>query len=325
MTVSIDWGTKVIYVPQSDLTPKGGVLYELDLNWFRIQLRDLEDNEAGIPFLMTHRHNTEVLLSGVIYARTVEIINDYTVEFEDGQYVVSCVGANHNLADVKVANQVSLIIGNAAGLIKVETGVSGLTPEESDQLMGLPSAAESADAIWDELFAGHQISGSFGELAYRVLRATEVRRGKVTDTGGTVMKFRTNLTETANGFWDRAGFMFTSGQCMGQIRGIKNYNGSTKEVSVETPFSYAPANNDTFVIVTPRKYLAPNLDDIPPMVRDELATELAEIDTIKAFVANRLRVNKTTGAWTVYAADKVTPLFTGAISDDGTFKDRVPT
>jgi hypothetical protein len=39
------------------------------------------------------------------------------VEFEDGQYTVNCVGANHNISDVKVANQVSLIVNNAAGLI----------------------------------------------------------------------------------------------------------------------------------------------------------------------------------------------------------------
>lgn len=117
MATSITWGTKVIYVPKADLTFISGVLYELDVDAFRLELKDLEDNEVGMPFPDTHVHNTEVVLSGVTYARTVEIVNGYTVEFEDGQYVVRCVGANHNLADVKVANQVSLIIGNAAGLI----------------------------------------------------------------------------------------------------------------------------------------------------------------------------------------------------------------
>jgi len=49
-------------------------------------------------------------------------------------YTVRCVGANHNIADVKTVNQVSLIIGNSAGLIVVETGVSGLTAGESATL-----------------------------------------------------------------------------------------------------------------------------------------------------------------------------------------------
>lgn len=131
MAISINWATKVITVPQADLTLISGVLYELDVDWFRLQLKDIEDSEIGMSFPDTHRHNTEVVLSGVTYARTFEIINGYTVQFEDDQYTVRCVGANHNLADVKVANQVSLIIGNSAGLI---VAGSGLTTEESNRL-----------------------------------------------------------------------------------------------------------------------------------------------------------------------------------------------
>lgn len=116
MAVSINWTTKVITIPQADLTLISGVLYELDVDWFRLQLKNIEDSE-GMTFPDTHRHNQEVTLSGVTYARTVEIINGYTVQFEDDQYTVRCVGANHNLADVKVANQVSLVVGNSAGLV----------------------------------------------------------------------------------------------------------------------------------------------------------------------------------------------------------------
>ena len=80
-------------------------------------IEDIEDDDEGIPYLDTHRHVTETTLAGLTYARIVEIINGYTVEFEDGQYTVNCVGANHNVSDVKVSNQVSLIVNNAAGLI----------------------------------------------------------------------------------------------------------------------------------------------------------------------------------------------------------------
>jgi hypothetical protein len=128
MAISITWSTRVIYVPQADLTYISGVLYELDVDALRLSLRDLEDGEEGMAFPTTHRHNTQVVLAGVTYARSVEIINGYAVEFEDGQYVVRCVGANHNLSDVKVANQVSLIIGNSAGLISA--GGSGASASE---------------------------------------------------------------------------------------------------------------------------------------------------------------------------------------------------
>jgi len=119
MAISINWPTGVIYVPKADLTliQASPEIRALDLNAFRLELKDLEDSDAGIPFTKTHIHNTEVNLSGIVYARIVSVIAPYTVEFEDGQYAVSCVGANHNLADVKVANQVSLLINNAAGLI----------------------------------------------------------------------------------------------------------------------------------------------------------------------------------------------------------------
>ncbi|MHA2062954.1 MAG: hypothetical protein ACXABY_01090 [Candidatus Thorarchaeota archaeon] len=120
MALSIDWLTYVITIPKADMSiiSASPEIRELDVNAFRLELKDIEDSEEGAPFWDTHAHNTAVSLSGIVYARIVEILSPYTVEFEDGQYTVSCTSANHNLADVKVANQVSLIIGNAAGLIE---------------------------------------------------------------------------------------------------------------------------------------------------------------------------------------------------------------
>lgn len=121
MIISINHLTRVIYVPKSSLTLVDGVLYELDVDAFRLALKDYEDDADGMTLLDTHRHNSIVSLSGVSYSQTFEVINGYTVEFEDGQYVVRCVGANHNLADVKVPNQVSMIVGNSAGLVVVQS------------------------------------------------------------------------------------------------------------------------------------------------------------------------------------------------------------
>lgn len=118
MAISINWATKVISVPQSFLTPLGGSLYELDTNAFRLALKDLEDDPVGIMYDDTHRHNTTVLLGGIEYARTLEIINGYTVTFEDGQYAVNLVGSNNNIADVTNVNQVSIRPSNSAGLIQ---------------------------------------------------------------------------------------------------------------------------------------------------------------------------------------------------------------
>jgi len=87
----VNWATKIITVPQAYLTHITGAYYTLDVNQFRLDLKNLEDGEEGMIYPDTHRHNTEVTVGGITLARTVEIINDYTVTFEDGQYVVRVV------------------------------------------------------------------------------------------------------------------------------------------------------------------------------------------------------------------------------------------
>jgi len=164
VAISIDWGTKVINVPQSYLTPLGGSLYELDVDQFRLDLKDIEDSEDGMSFPDTHRHNTEVVLSGVTYARTLEIINGYTITFENGNYSVKCVGANHNIGDVKNVNSVSLIIGNAAGLISVSSG-SGLSTEEHDTLFKLDSYVKNKRYLSKEGIVWYLVLRNDGDTA----------------------------------------------------------------------------------------------------------------------------------------------------------------
>lgn len=118
--ISIDWGTKIISVPKSYTTliqASPTEIRELPLNQFRLDLKALEDDAEGIPHLVTHRHNTETILGGITYARTIEIINGYTVTFENGAYAVNLTGANSNVGDVVNVNQVSVRSANAAGLI----------------------------------------------------------------------------------------------------------------------------------------------------------------------------------------------------------------
>ena len=121
MAITIDWGnTYVISVPKADMTLIQSTpveIRELDANWFRLQLKDLEDSEDGMPFDDTHTHNTEVTLGGLTFARVIEILDPYSVTFEDGQYVVDITGGNTNILDKTNANQVSVRANNSAGLI----------------------------------------------------------------------------------------------------------------------------------------------------------------------------------------------------------------
>jgi len=137
MAITIDWATKIINIPKADLTLIQSTpteIREMDVNWFRLRLKDIEDNVEGLPFTDTHRHNTQVVLAGLTLARVVEILAPYSITFENGTYAVNLVGANNNVADRTNVNNVSVRSSNSAGLISTTVG-SGLSTAEHDQLM----------------------------------------------------------------------------------------------------------------------------------------------------------------------------------------------
>lgn len=142
MAITVDPLTKIISVPQSDLTFVSGTLYEMDTDWFRLQLKAWEASAEGMPFEDTHTHNTSVTVAGVTYFRTIEIINGYSVQFTpNSQWSVRLAGSNNNIFDVEngilVQNQVQVIPTNSAGGQIIETGVSGLTAAESAKLSAI--------------------------------------------------------------------------------------------------------------------------------------------------------------------------------------------
>lgn len=124
MAIDVDWpGTDTnpyrIFIPRADMpiVQASPEIRELDVDVLRKALRDAEATVVGAPWPETHEHQTETILSGTTFARIVRILPPYQVEFEDGQYSVRSVGANHNILDVKVNNQVSLAAFLSSGLI----------------------------------------------------------------------------------------------------------------------------------------------------------------------------------------------------------------
>jgi hypothetical protein len=144
MAITIDWATKVINVPKVDTTLVSSSPFEireLNIDTFRLALKDLEDDPEGMPFLTTHLHNTTVTVGGVTLARVVEIINGYTITFEDGNYAVNLVGANSNIADVVNLNSVQVRAANSAGLTDLNL----------------------ASVVWDALVSNHITAGTTGK------------------------------------------------------------------------------------------------------------------------------------------------------------------
>ena len=122
--VYIDWDQQIIHVPKTATQLVQSVPTEiraLDLDLFRLQLKNLEDDVDGMPFVDTHLHVTVFDLGdGTTLARAIKIINGYTITFEDGQYRVNLVGANTNISVSTNVNQVGINSANSAGLVHIE-------------------------------------------------------------------------------------------------------------------------------------------------------------------------------------------------------------
>jgi hypothetical protein len=142
MAYSVNWNSKIVTVPKADMTQISASpeIYELNLISFWAAIHDIQDSE-GMPYLDIMRSNAPVVLSGVTYARSIEVINGYKIEFENGPYQVNLNGANSNLLDARVQNNVSLNASNSAGLVVVTSG-SGLSLSEQAALARIDANAE---------------------------------------------------------------------------------------------------------------------------------------------------------------------------------------
>ena len=83
MALSLNPATRVFTVLQADLTFVSGTLYSLDTNQLRKDMWDLLSSEPYIWMPPAFIHNTEVTVAGVTYARTLELINSYSITLEN--------------------------------------------------------------------------------------------------------------------------------------------------------------------------------------------------------------------------------------------------
>jgi len=139
VAISIDFATKVITVPKADLTLVSGTLFELPTETkFRADVNALMDDEIGIVFDDPISHTTETTIVGTTFARFIELINGYSITFENLAYSVRMIESNNNLFDVdggilNASGNVTVVGQNSAGLISVTSG-SGVTQQDKDDI-----------------------------------------------------------------------------------------------------------------------------------------------------------------------------------------------
>lgn len=124
MALTIDPATRVISVPQADLSLISGTLWSLDSNQFRKDVWDILSSESHIWLPPAFTHNTEVTITGDTLARTIVFINGFSVTFEDtgSAYSIKIEGSNNNIHDIDggILNPTALttvIPTNSFGLI----------------------------------------------------------------------------------------------------------------------------------------------------------------------------------------------------------------
>ena len=133
MAYSVNWVTKVITIPQSDLTFLSGNNYSLDIADVHYEIRRLEwEFTDGLWAARIANFYETVTLSGVAKSPSLEIVNDYTFDFTGSNYNVILTGYDNNLVDVYIpSNGISILGNNSVGKI---TAGSGLLPTEQQQL-----------------------------------------------------------------------------------------------------------------------------------------------------------------------------------------------
>ena len=107
-----------------------------------------------------------------------------------------------------------------------------------------------AAAVLDEVLSGHNAAGSLGKALRQIQEGIISIEASVNDAGATTTSFITSLTETATSFYSDLTLVFIDGALKGQAKPILSYNGATKLMTLGEAFSSAPADGDSFIILT---------------------------------------------------------------------------
>ena len=181
----VQWDTRIIYIDQTELTEiVAGSVYGLTTDWLWTTIHDLQDDEEGMANPDIMFHSLPYTLSGVTYARAVEIINGYQIQFTgpsppNDHYTVVLSGGNNNVGDVFIPNPVSVITNNSAGLAVAAAG----SEMWAQQLEGTYTA-EQMMRIMVAALAGKLSGADTGNIAIRDIADTKDRITATTTVEG---------------------------------------------------------------------------------------------------------------------------------------------
>lgn len=117
MAYTVNWVTKVVTIPLTDLTLVSGSNYTMNVDFAHDEIRRLEWEfsdglwaEHAIDFVETQ------VLSGITYVPIIKLVNGYTWFVDASNINIFLIGSNSNFLDTFIpGNGVSVLANNSAG------------------------------------------------------------------------------------------------------------------------------------------------------------------------------------------------------------------
>jgi hypothetical protein len=153
--------------------------------------------------------------------------------------------AGYPLLSTNANNQVAVNASNHAAANVHQFQANVITAAATDATF----VNELADAVWDELAAGHTTAGSLGHLLSQLASVYTGITGTVTSAvNATFSSFSTNLTALDDTYNEQT-VVFTTGACMGQSVPVTDFNQTNGYITTEDPFTSEPQPGDVFSII----------------------------------------------------------------------------
>ena len=112
------------------------------------------------------------------------------------------------------------------------------------------SSTDVTNAVWDASTSSHNVAGSFGRGFRQVKEGLVSIDGQVNDLSATTTSFVTNLSAAVDDYYNGQTLHFISGSLAGQSQVIRDYNGTTKTITLDSALTSAPSNADEFIVLS---------------------------------------------------------------------------
>ena len=160
--------------------------------------------------------------------------------------LVDTTTTNTDMRGTDGANTVAPDNASIAAIL-VDTGTT--IPASISALNNL-SSTDVTNAVWDASTSSHNVAGSFGRAFRQVKEGLVSIDGQVNDLSATASSFITNLSAAVDDFYNGQTLHFISGSLAGQSQVIRDYNGTTKTITLDSALTSAPANADEFIVLS---------------------------------------------------------------------------